>query len=241
MNEKEFWAQQSSSFGRYDSPEFYSDKAEEHAQLLRIKDRVAGAVDLGCGAGELLEHLLHEVHIEAGVDYSSSMLEAAKKRIGKDSPELIKADVFQYLESATHPVWLTTGALNQYLKATQIEQLMALFHTNPKARSFYLFDCVDPIRYRLMGFGISFHPNQLTQDKVAWYRRIIRYLRRALVAFNLTFGRLSGDCVYMGSPAMGYGFSPRFWMELGKRHGISTRIVNSRHYEYRYHVIFNKD
>ena len=241
MNDKAFWAQQSSSFGRYDSMEFYADKADEHTQLMRIEDRGAGAVDLGCGAGELLEHLLHKVHIEAGIDYSPSMLAEAKKRIGEDSLKLMEADVFQYLENATHPVWLTTGALNQYLKASQIEHLMALFHNNPRARSFYLFDCIDPIRYCLMGFGISFRPDQLNQDKVAWYRHIIRSLRRALFALNLMSGRFYGDCVFMGSAAMGYGYLPRFWMELGKHYGISTRIVNSRHYEYRYHVLFNKD
>lgn len=241
MDGKEFWEHQSSSFGRYESDEFYADKADEHAQLMRPQDRDLGAVDLGCGAGELLFHLMTKVNIRTGLDYSESMLSEARIRLGDDGPELKTADVFDYLGDTTHPVWLTTGALNQYLKPDQIRHLLELFHANPNAQSFYLFDCVDPIRYRMMSMGISFRQEQLEVGRTPLHKKVIRFLRRIKFLLSLVFNRPSKDCTYMGSPQMGYGYYPKYWLKLCNDLGVPIRIVSSRHYEYRYHVILNKN
>ncbi len=234
-----FWSQQAASLHRYDTEKFYREKADEHVHLMRINDREVGAIDLGCGAGELLQHLMSKVYIKTALDYSESMLSRARSRLGNDAPELKNADVFDYLSDTEIPVWLTTGALNQYLSPAQITNLMKIFQANLNAQSFYLFDCVDPIRYDLLSFGISFNPEDMVTDKLPVYKRLSKYLRRVHLLFRM-INKDSKDFSYLGSPSMGYGYLPKFWLKLGNDLGLSIQIASSRHYEYRYHVIFNK-
>jgi len=234
-----FWSQQSASLHRYDTDEFYLDKANEHVHLMRKNDREVGAIDLGCGAGELLQHLISQVYIKTALDYSDAMLSEAKSRLGDHAPELKNEDVFDYLSDTATPVWLTTGALNQYLTPAQTIKLIKIFKANTNAQSFYLFDCVDPIRYGLMNIGISFNPEDMFTDKLPIHKRLSRYLRRVHLLFRMII-KDTKDFSYLGSPSMGYGYLPKFWLRLGNELGLSIRMASSRHYEYRYHVIFNK-
>lgn len=235
MSHKAYWERQSSSQHRADLCEFYASKAAEHASVMRVADRSAGALDLGCGAGELLEHLLPLVHLDAGLDYAASMLDAASNRLGEAVPLLEEADVFEYLENAESPVWMTTGALNQYLDAAQLRKLIQLFAESDRAQSFYLFDCVDPLRYRLMDVGISYRPTQLVVPSLS------QILKQPLINLRAAIGvlfssPLSSALVSLGSVSMGYGVPPRFWLEFANGSGVDVQVISSRYYEYRYHV-----
>ena len=215
--------------------EFYRSKAQEHAGILSQQDAQLGSLDLGCGAGELLEHLAGMIKVELGVDYSASMLSAARARLAKfPDLKLVRPDVLQYLPSAGQAVWMTTGAANQYLDAVGLERLLDGFRDNAAARSFYLFDCIDPIRYRLLRFGISYRAEH--GAPLSGLRRIAHAYRRLRAALRFAAeGDLHG-VQYLGSPQMGYGQLPRFWLRECERRRLSVEIVSSRYYEYRYHV-----
>ena len=242
---EQFWAKQTSSLHRLSSKEFYEEKANEHADLIHPNDQQAGAVDLGCGAGELLEYLIRKINIEVGIDYSSSMINAAKERLKEISNlKLIVSNTentFNYLNNSNQQVWTTTGALNQYLEVNEIYRLIDIFKKNKKARSFYLFDCVDPIRYNLMSLGISYLPNKIKNNQSRLFRRTKYYVKRLLFAIRLISGFFDHDFIRLGSSGMGYGHLPSFWLGLGDNLGIRTKIVSSRIYEYRFHVIYTKD
>src|SRR5690606_5140207 len=154
-----FWSSQSSSLNQSADMEFYRRKAGEHAALMSPEERSAGCVDLGCGAGEMLKFLAEDVHVKVGLDFSESMLAAAREALAGRDIELTSADAFEYLVTTPVPVWTTTGAMNQYLSAKDLKRLVSVFTGNPAARSFFLFDCIDPLRYRLMPLGISYRPN----------------------------------------------------------------------------------
>ncbi len=234
-----FWATQTSSMHRADDPQIYQKKAVEFAAVIRPEDRQAGLVDLGCGAGELLEHLQHLVRISAAFDGSESMLTAARSRLGDSGIELIQgADVIAFLGTAPNSVWTTTGAINQFLDPDGQRRLLDLFAAHPHARRYYMFDCVDPLRYALLPHGISYRPTNLIRvEPLATQAK--RAIRRLMLAGRLAVGGPS-DSQHLGSVAMGWGQLPRFWIREGMSRRLRVEIVSSKYYEYRYHVVLEK-
>lgn len=235
----QFWGQQSASLNRESGDEFYRKKAQEHRDIIGDLDANAGILDLGCGAGELLEHLIPLAKVSAGLDYSQLMLDAARERLnGRFNLELLSADVFTYLPQSHHRIWTTTGALNQYLDAKQIGQVLEIFSNNRDAEAFYLFDCIDPLRYQLLLLGISYRPEHMPPAKAVTAAR--RFARRILTAARLALGGFSKPVAYLGTPSMGYGQRPDFWLQQCASLGLSVEIVSSRYYEYRFHTIIRK-
>jgi SAM-dependent methyltransferase len=119
------------SLNRESGDEFYRKKAREHRDVLSDNDAQYGILDLGCGAGELLEQLAPLAKVAVGIDYSPAMLAAARRRLD--------------------------GRF-------ELERILDLFAANAKARTFYLFDCIDPMRYDLLVLGISYRPEHLAPD-----------------------------------------------------------------------------
>jgi cyclopropane-fatty-acyl-phospholipid synthase len=232
---RQFWAGQAASLNRESGKEFYRKKAREHAAILSAEDAQRGALDLGCGAGELLECLAALVKVNVGLDYSASMVAAARQRLASFADlDLQEADVFDYLPTTGIAVWMTTGALNQYFAARDLRRVLDLFVSNAAARSFYLFDCIDPLRYRVLPFGSSYRSQHALA--AASRDRLKRAARRLRVAAKFAFGGYSADVQYLGSASMGYGQLPRFWLRECASRGLSAEITSSRYYEYRYHV-----
>lgn len=241
-NEKKFWDQQSSSLNRSGEPEFYRLKAAEHGELFSSQDKLAGCIDLGCGAGEFLYFLAKHVKVEVGLDYSESMLESAKKNLESyQDIELVAADIFDYLPTSKNYVWMSTGGINQYLDEDNSIDVLRIFAENNNAGSLYYFDCIDPIRYGLMSLGISYRAEHVGGAMPATLRRRVAYgVRRLQWAAKFASGSISAPFQYLGRPAMGYGALPHFWLKASEGLGLKAEIVSSRYYEYRYHVIFRK-
>lgn len=240
---KAYWSQQKSSHHRGDDTGFYEQKAAEHAAFMDPSDRAAGSVDLGCGAGELLVHLRKHVEVKAGLDLSETMLMEARKKLDGSGVELLSPDVFDYLPSSPLAVWMTTGALNQYLAVNELNRFLDMFTSNRQARSLYLFDCVDPLRHELLYQGIGYHINppdlQGSRGRVL-AKLVYRYGLRFVFAAKLLSGYFSRNPVKLRGTGMGYGYLPAFWVDAAKRRGLEIQIVSSRVYEYRFHVALRK-
>jgi SAM-dependent methyltransferase len=238
-----FWSAQVSSLHRSSEPRFFEEKASEHAALIPVAERNQPVVDLGCGAGELLHYFADHVNVQLGLDYSESMLDQARALLSDRDIELSSADAFEFLPTASQPTWTTTGALNQYLDATEIARLVAVFANNEKARAFYLFDTVDPLRYRLLPLGISYAKpsGSAAAGARGWIVMARKFAAKALATPGVVAAILSGRLgIRLGGPGMGYGYRPSFWHGLASRHGLDIEIVSSRLYEYRYHVLLRK-
>lgn len=238
---KVFWDNQTSSLNRSSNPDFYRAKALEHAALFSPSERAAGCIDLGCGAGEMLVFFADSVRVKVGLDYSESMLTTARSRLAGKDIELTSANAFDYLETTDIPVWTTTGALNQYLPAGDLSNLVRLFARNPSATTFALFDCINPIQYRSLSLGggaraeytPAFHGSSLA-------RRTKHVLRRLSFGASVAVGVFDREVQSLNDPAMGFAVAPGFWLREADAHGLSIEIVSSRFYEYRYHVFLRK-
>jgi SAM-dependent methyltransferase len=235
----QFWNRQNASLNRDSSDEFYKKKASEHRNVMSDSDAQDGILDLGCGAGELLIHLSRLAKIDIGVDYSLAMIKAAQQRLdGQFFGLLLQVDIFSYLPSAKQTVWTTTGAINQYLDADQMSRVLDMFVDNDKVRSFYLFDCIDPLRYDLVSHSISYRQKHILPLKLI--PAFKKYIKQLIVACGLIFNRYSKDVIYLGKPSMGYGQRPAFWLRNGVVRDLNVEIISSRYYEYRYHVVIRK-
>lgn len=237
---KEFWMLQNNSLNRTNSIKFYKKKALEHRSILSDDDATADILDLGCGAGELLEQLLSVANITVALDFSESMICAARKRLGSQfKVDLINKDIFEYLPSATHAVWTTTGALNQYLNSADLNRVLLIFAENKKASAFYLFDCIDPLRFRLLYEGISYRADHLKTCST-FFSKLKRFARRMYTAIQFASCGFNQPVAYLGSSGMGYGQRPDYWLSQCSLNNLHVEIVSSRYYEYRFHVIIRK-
>ncbi len=242
MNDsKVFWSAQTSSLNQSSDLEFYRRKANEHAALMTPEERDAGCIDLGCGAGEMLMFLTDHLRVKVGLDFSESMLAAAREALAGRDIELTSADAFAYLPMARIAVWTTTGAMNQYLPAQDLQRLVGIFASNPAAQSFFLFDCIDPLRYHLMPLGISYRPAYAERRQSPNLRqRAAQLYFRARYSACLSLGVLDKDVLSLANSAMGYAVAPHFWHRIGSAFGLDVQMVSSRYYEYRYHAILRK-
>jgi hypothetical protein len=220
-------------------------------------------VDLGCGAGELLEHLLSSINIVKAVDYSKTMLSAARERLANlklhTAPDLICEGV-DILPGLMESVWISTGALSQYSSKDQLELIVSRFQENQAARYFVLFDTIDPVRYFALPF-ISYKNSYigkgaLVDSKVYDSNSSLEVAARKKRSLNLILSRpliilhnlLCGLSTILTSPQvcrlpgslMGYGVSPSFWLSIASRRGLGISILSSREFEYRYHVVISK-
>ena len=237
MNSRDFWNLQTKSLHR--SPDIYKKKAKEHISIIKASYRKLPIIDLGCGAGELLEFLIGKLNIEEGIDYSQSMLNMAEKRLGsKVKFKLVEKNIFDFLENSNKKIWLTTGALNQYLNPEEIEKLISTFVFNKNVSTFYLFDCVDPLRYSLMGLGIEYFKKSLDLNKTINLLKSVKKFINFIKLYSSTIKNKGS--AYLGKTSMGYGYVPSYWIELANNSGLNINIVSSMYYEYRYHVILTK-
>ncbi len=148
------------------------------------------------------------------------------------------SDVIAFLRTAPNSVWTTTGAINQFLAPDQHRRLLDLFAEHPHAKRYYMFDCVDPLRYALLAHGISYRPTHLARA-ADLATRSKRAIRRLMLAGRLAVGK-PRDSQYLGSAAMGWGQLPRFWIREAMSRRLGVEIVSSKYYEYRYHVVLEK-
>jgi SAM-dependent methyltransferase len=234
-----YWVTANNSSHRGNSDGYYEQNAAEHASLFTTIDAGLEGIDLGCGTGKLLKYYSKILNCRVGLDISPTMLQVAREDLG-DDVNLINSNPFDYLPNCKNPIWITCGALNQYLDNVEIKNLLLIFKNNEHAKSFYLFETICPIRYRLFGLGISY------RKPVGFFRKglMVRFkdlIRRFIFSVNFMIGKYSKGTVYLGTPIMGYAYLPIFWHKLASDLDLKITILGSRFYEYRYHVILTKE
>ena len=241
---KNYWNKQSQSLHRDNDLLFYEKKANEHLGIFSAHEKTYPALDIGCGAGELLSQLIIKLDIRSACDISSSMLDEAKKKIRNSNLRFHRVTALEtFLNSSHEALWMTTGAINQYLDAKDLKKALNIFSENKNAKIFTLFDCVDPFKYMLLMDKISYLPARKIRRSSA--SAILRFLPKFVLSnwrllYNYFKINCSGGCVYLGRASMGYGYKTYIWHQWCGELGLSCEIVSSRYYEYRYHVIIKK-
>jgi len=256
MNYFENWSNQSNSFNRSDSFKYLERKSlESHSVLFEYCSyNGEDVVDLGCGAGELLEHLISKLNITQATDFSSTMLATCKKRISKRYPlinlKYTNAGI-EYLPLLNEEYWISTGALSQYSSLSQIAEILYCFKENSSAKYLILFDTIDPVRYflqPLIGYknysageqknSSSNHTTALKLlDKFKQFRFALTFSYKSIESICLSVLR---SVQRLPGSLMGFGVKPTLWKIETQRLGLGCYIVSSREFEYRYHVLISK-
>jgi SAM-dependent methyltransferase len=226
-----YWEGKRSSGHRYNGENFYKEKAKEHLLLFKEIEKEMRISDIGCGAGELLYYLVERCHVVDAVDYSSSMITQAKKRLHHKGLEFIISDAHSYMKQSKSQVIVGCESFNQYLDSKEIEEIIDLFVASSHMRSIFLFDTIDPDRYQLWSQGRIRYDHFFPSRKAI----LMLYLREIWSLFD---GGYRDYGIKIGE--MGYGYRPHFWMDLAKKHHLKLEIISSLKYEYRYHVVLRK-
>lgn len=230
------WNKVEDSGNRLSDEWYYRAKAKEHIQLFSEDDKEKECVDLGCGAGEILHFMTEELNITIALDFSEKMIELAKKNDYYRIPNFICGDCFEYLPSCTNEVWTTCGAINQYLDCQRISDIIRIFSENSCASSFYLFDCIDPLRYATLTLGSKFKKENVG-SKLS-FRGFISMIKEFIkVAYRINFISHTYKYAFLH---FGYGHAPMLWYSLASKYNLQIEIVSSKYFEYRYHVILKK-
>ncbi len=233
---KALWNSVEDSGNRLNTDWYYRAKAREHVHLISDEDKRKDCIDLGCGAGEILQFITNDLNIKIALDFSQKMIGIAEQLNYHNRPEFICADIFNYLPSCDLPVWTTSGAINQFLDLSRISEVIRLFAENSNTDSFYLFDCIDPLRYSTLTLGSSFKKDN-SKKKLSirgYFSSLFQFLK---VSYKVNF--ISPTYKY-SMLHFGFGHAPRLWHMLGEQFNLQIDIVSSGFFEYRYHVIIRK-
>lgn len=261
------WGSQKSSGNRLSSDLYLLRKASEIHSLLVDYCDYSGetVVDIGCGAGELLEHLIPVLNIKRAIDYSISMLDVCKARIQLkymlEAPRIEVGDI-EDLFLLEEEIWISTGALSQYSSCDEIMQALESFKSNKYARYLVLFDTIDPLRYHLLSClrynNIPSFPlidmekalgKETGNKRKSFFACLKNILREPILNTLLLMSFVQALKCLLGSankvcrlPAelMGYGVMPCFWRKASADRGLICYLLSSREFEYRYHVVIGK-
>lgn len=228
-----YWSTQSDS-GHRGVGDYYAAKAAEHSAFMRSEDRTEIVADFGCGAGELLEALVQDLHVGYAIEPSPSMLAEAKSRLeGCQGLEFINKSGHEAAGMVPDArVWMTCGAMNQYLPAKGLVEWLRAFVDSKSTRSVYLFDTIDPARYAYLQVRSQMSPRRRS------VRSSVRRFGRGFALQAANVGRRNDWSLLKAS--MGYGYFPPYFASLAEEHGLSVRYASSAFYEYRYHVALHK-
>jgi cyclopropane-fatty-acyl-phospholipid synthase len=212
---------------RYSTEEFLSKEAKE--KLLHL-DGASSILDFGCGAGELLIYFAPNYERVVGVDFSSSMLDEAKRKVdekGFNNVLLIKAsDKTVWDEVNASFDRITATEVLQYLTFEQINTFIenAAGHLNKNGKIVF-FDIIEPRSYVLW--------------KIGFFSKKVRYWRLFPTIFMGLFDYVSVSLNRSPVDIIGYSHSPYKIEEIATKHGFEMEYVRSSYYEYRYHAILS--
>ncbi len=237
MDAKEYWKNQVSSMNRSNDDAYYEYKCAEHLLVMKDANLSNGLIDYGYGDGLLLQKISQRLDCDiVGVDFSESLFEIASNLEYSKSTSLYLCDAIEYAKIAKGSVWMSCGAINQFSDRSQMDALLKIFDENKFATEIYFFDCIDPLRYWLVSYGVI--------DSYIFPKRRRVTLGRFIGVLRAGFLILSNflsDKSCMPVSEMGYGFSPDYWLKISMTKGYNIRIISSQVFEYRYNVVIKKN
>jgi cyclopropane fatty-acyl-phospholipid synthase-like methyltransferase len=224
---KEYFSDKKRGGHRFSTEEFLAKEAKE--KLFHLNGGRT-LLDFGCGAGELLIYYAPHYEKVVGVDFSSSMLFEAEKKVlhhKYKNVNLILADdrtVWEKLDTKFDQI--TAAGVVQYLTLEEINRfiLNASGYLNEGGKISF-FDIIDPRLYSLWKIGWFSH-NCISWD--LFVKTCVDYVKR-----TSAFLRKKPDII-------GYSHSPHLIEKIARKNGFQMEYVKSMYYEYRYHAILSK-
>ncbi|HET8686402.1 MAG TPA: methyltransferase domain-containing protein [Methanosarcina sp.] len=224
----EYFSDKKKGGHRYSTEEFLYKEAKE--KLFHLSGG-RSLLDFGCGAGELLIYYVPNYERVVGVDFSSSMLFEAEKKIWEQNYEnvdLILADdktIWNRLNSPFDRI--TAASVVQYLTPEQID---AFIHNASdflnEGGKIVLFDIIDPRLYSLW--------------KIGWFSQNFKFWKTLPKAGFGCFRLLAAILKNRPGDIIGDTHSPYLIEKIARNNGFTMEYIKSMYYEYRYHAILSK-
>ena len=224
----EYFSNKKDGGHRYSTEEFLIKEAKE--KLLHL-DGASSILDFGCGAGELLIFFAPNYERVVGVDFSSSMLDEAKRKVaekGYKNVRLIKADDKTVWDTVDEPFdRITATEVLQYLTFEQINIFIenASRYLNKNGKMVF-FDLIEPRSYVLW--------------KIGFFSKKICYWKLFPTVFVGLYDFVSVSLNRSPVDIIGYSHSPYKIEEIATKYGFEIEFIRSSYYEYRYHAILSK-
>ncbi len=208
-----------------------TDLAAEAREHLFHLDGGSSLLDFGCGAAELLAQYAPHYERVVGVDFSESMLAAARERLaaaGIGHARLIHADdgaVWGALAGETFDR-MSTVAVTQFLDVRQVARFLRGAGANlaPGGRIIF-FDVIDPTLQQLWATG-------------AWKRRSTS--ANLAIALARMLPQAARHLTSRTDTWLGYCYSRDELGAIAQRSGLHATFVSSMRYEYRYHAVMER-
>nr|WP_281069805.1 methyltransferase domain-containing protein [Methanofollis sp. W23] len=225
-----YWNKRNNGGHRRQEERFLQKEARE--KLFHL-EHGRSLLDFGCGSADLLVYYTQNFSDVVGVDFSTSMLASAERRLekfGVSDVTLIEADdrtMWEHLDGDTFDR-ITSAGVIQCLDQDRLENfiIQAQDRLSPEG-SIVLFDGLDPRIYPLFHLGVINREARRGPGTaiLAW-----KYSAMKAEMIRRTLRGLSEYTV-------GYAHHPQTIQEIAKRNGLSAEFVSSMYYEYRYHAI----
>lgn len=230
-----YWSDKTDGEHRYRSEDFLESESKEKLLLLDGGDSI---LDFGCGSAELLAYYTPHYERCVGADFSESMIKTAKKRM--DQCKVGKNMVLLHTDDLT--IWeqirqifgadckfdrITAGQVIQYMEKRSVDLFIrhALDFLSANGK-ICLFDIVDARTYELWEAGL------FEREKPTLFLFLKTIAKRAKCIIR----RLSGKPPYI----IGTLYPPHFFRKIAVGYGLRISVINAMFYEYRYHVILEK-
>lgn len=221
---KAYWANKTHGLHRIRSEESLQNYAEE---MLAIIPRRGILFDLGCGACEVTSYLAPHFEKVCGIDFSDSMLQAARQRIdrfGIENIELLKGTMTSFPNTSQSPDVILSYAVIQYLGVAEFRNHLRACRNILNRDGVVCVGLVpDPARKNAF-YGRLF-PDRSN------FRRTIDIIRYRITQY------LKGDPILDG---IGNWFSPSDIEKFAAEAGFETELYNSRYADYRFHAVLRR-
>lgn len=224
---KNFWFSETHGKHLHKTEEFLIREARE--QLLHL-DGGESLIDFGCGAAEALVYYAKAYKTVIGIDFSSSMLTEAKKRLDEkniSNVELLLADnktAWNMLHVSYDRI-MTYGVV-QYFSYDELEHFIneASRKINKNGK-IVLFLVLHPTRWHLRRMGL------LSSDPKLSFVDIFRELVAVL------FKRFVAVVQNVPPDELGYAYYPSAIAEIAAKYELQMECVWSIYYADRYNAI----
>ena len=216
---REYWAGLDDAGHRYQTEEglrFYARELRHY-----FPERPVRVLELGCGNGDLYDHLKSQFKSYVGIDFSQAML--AKYKAKCTDTALVQADVSRLpLGTCQYDVVLSTGVcqyLDKDMLRSNLEQVYHLLDTE----GIYLIANIPDAQLRWFYYAGALRGDL---DQSPWLRTLCSRARAIIT-------RKADD-------GIGYWYSRRALCKLAAEYGFVGRTYSSANYEYRFHVVLRK-
>ena len=226
---KEFWSARTHANHRHSGDEWFKLYAEE---LLAFLPRGGRLLDVGCGACELTVHLAPHYSELVAVDFSSSMLTEATKRIqarGLTNLSVMEAEAVNLAAVPGKFDVILAFSVLQYLDQPSLEA--------------HLRECL-----RVLNPDGTICWGQVPNDRLKWMLRLgllraprpgwLQLARRAWDVWRTERATIRRHDNFWDG--VGRWFDPRVIESVAATHGLECVFRQNWYYEYRFHATLRR-